>query len=267
VRRLVEVNNRVPATYLLALGATAEGAAAALAAGGVQAVAIGEGTESVRLGEGSLPADALAVMPRAIVQDPASSLVARYADIPPGTKVADLCAAPGGKALAVADRALYTLAADRSESRLLMVKENARRVGRPLGLVVADARQPPLSGVDVVLLDAPCSGTGTLARRPDARWRLRPQSVRELVDVQRQMLHASAELLDAGGLLVYSTCSLEAEENEGQVEAFLASRADFRLESTDAVPAKYLDSAGRLFVTPQDTGFDGAFAARLRKTG
>ena len=265
VRRLVEADNRRPGTYLLPLESDAPAAAATLSAAGLAAEPVGEGTGSLRLGEGVTPAAALAALPRAVVQDPATSLVSRYADVPRGTKVADLCAAPGGKVLAVADRPVYTLAADRSESRLLMVKENARRVGRPLGLVVADARHPPLRGVDVVLLDAPCSGTGTLARRPDARWRLQPESIRGLVEVQRDMLTASAEVVGEGGLLVYSTCSLETEENEEQVDAFLSSHPEFRIEATDAVPARYLDSSRQLSVTPQSAGFDGAFAARLRK--
>jgi 16S rRNA (cytosine967-C5)-methyltransferase len=201
------------------------------------------------------------------VQDAASNLVARYADVSEGMKVADLCAAPGGKTLALADRPIYTLAADRSESRLQMVKENARRVGRPLGLVVADARRPPLSRVDAVLLDAPCTGTGTLARRPDARWRLHPGAVAELATVQREMLDAAADVVADGGLLVYATCSLELEENQDQVDAFLGRHPEFTVEPTDAVAAELLDGEGRLFVTPQDTGFDGAFAARMRKAG
>jgi 16S rRNA (cytosine967-C5)-methyltransferase len=265
VRRLVEADNHRSGTYLLPLEADAPAAAATLAAAGLAAEAVGEGTGSLRLGEGVTPADALAALPRAVVQDPATSLVSLYADVPRGTKVADLCAAPGGKVLAVADRPVYTLAADRSESRLHMVKENARRVGRPLGLMVADARHPPLRGVDVVLLDAPCSGTGTLARRPDARWRLGPESIREMAEVQGDMLRAAAEVVKEGGLLVYSTCSLETEENEGQVEAFLSSHREFRIESTNAVRSRYLDARGQRSVTPQGAGFDGAFAARLRK--
>ncbi len=263
-RALVEVDNRRPATSLLPLEATPADAVALLASQGLAAEVVGEGTGCIRLGEEVSPASALAVLPRAIVQDPASNLVARYADVPRGTKVADLCAAPGGKVLAVADRPVYTLAADRSESRLHMVKENARRVGRPLGLVVADARRPPLRGVDVVLLDAPCSGTGTLARRPDARWRLEVTSIQDLVDVQRGLLDAAAEVVQPGGVLVSSTCSLEFEENEGQVDSFLSRRPDFRMEATDAVPSRYRDGTGRLSVTPHASGFDGAFAARLR---
>jgi len=193
--------------------------------------------------------------------------VAVYADVPQGTKVADLCAAPGGKALAVADRPVYTLAADRSESRLHMVRDNARRVGRPIGLVVADARKPPLSRMDVVMLDAPCTGTGTLQRRPDARWRVSPTSLQELVALQREMLAAAAKLLGHDGILTYSTCSLESEENEQQVDDFLKSHPEFHLAPTDAVPARYLNADGCLSVTPQDSGFDGAFAARMRRIG
>jgi 16S rRNA (cytosine967-C5)-methyltransferase len=265
VRELVEVNNRRPPTFLVPLANTPEEAVATLEGAGLPATAIGGGSPRVQLGEGVAPADALRALPKAIVQDAASNLVARYADVPEGTKVADLCAAPGGKTLAVADRALYTLAADRSESRLHMVKENARRVGRPLGLVVADARRPPLDHVDVVLLDAPCSGTGTFARRPDARWRLAPEDIGELLGVQREMLDAAAAVVAEEGLLVYATCSLEPEENEAQIDAFLARRPDFTLEPTPAVPSEHLDADGRLFVTPWETGSDGAFAARLRR--
>jgi 16S rRNA (cytosine967-C5)-methyltransferase len=266
VRALVESGNQRPATYLLPLDRSASEAVTALASAGIEARLVGEGTGCVRLGEGASAAEALAVLPRAIVQDPASNLVARYADVSRGTKVADLCAAPGGKVLAVADRPVYTLAADRSEPRLHMVKENARRVGRPLALVVADARRPPLHPLDVVLLDAPCTGTGTLARKPDARWRLEPASLRELVDVQREMLDAAAGVVRPGGVLVYSTCSLEREENESQVGAFLERHPEFRIDATDAVPARHLDAKGRLVVTPQASGFDGAFASRLRKS-
>jgi 16S rRNA (cytosine967-C5)-methyltransferase len=265
VRTLVEANNRQPPTFLVPLGLDPKDAAATLVAAGLPAIPIAGVAPRVQLGEGVAPADALHALPEAIVQDVASNLVARYADVPEGTKVADLCAAPGGKTLAVADRPLYTLAADRSESRLHMVKENARRVGRPVGLVVADARRPPLSRVDVVLLDAPCSGTGTFARRPDARWRLTPDDIGELAIVQREMLDAAADVVAEGGLLVYATCSLEPEENQEQVEGFLARRPDFSLEPTAAVPSEHLDAEGRLFVTPWETGSDGAFAARLRR--
>jgi len=265
VRALVEADNARPSVYLVPLEDEPEKAVATLAESGIAAATVGSGTRCVRLGEGASPAEALGVLPCAIAQDPAANLVATYADVPRGTKVADLCSAPGGKALAVSDRPLYTLAVDRSEARLRMVRDNAARTGRALGLAVADALRPPLRPVDVVLLDAPCSGTGTLARKPDARWRLTPASIRELADVQRGLLDAAASVVAEGGLLVYSTCTLEPEENEEQVDAFLERRPDFRLDATDAVPARWRDARGRLFVTPWSSGFDGAFAARLRR--
>lgn len=267
VRSLIEADNSRPTTFVVPLDTDPAVAADRLREVGMGAEPVGEGTRCIRLAEGVGPAAALDVLPATIVQDPAANLVSLYADVPEGTKVADLCAAPGGKVLALADRPIYTLAADRSESRLHMLRDNARRVGRPIGLAVADAREPPLSRVDVVLLDAPCTGTGTLRRRPDARWRVSPSLLRELVELQREMLTAAARLLPRDGILTYSTCSLEIEENEKQVGDFLKSHPDFSLAPTDAVPERYLNSEGCLSVTPQGTGFDGAYAARMRRTG
>lgn len=146
-----------------------------------------------------------------------------------------------------------------------LVRDNAQRTGRRIGMVVADAARPPLRQVDVVLLDVPCTGTGTLRRHPDGRWRLFPRSVDKIVAVQRRMLDASAELVPPGGLLIYSTCSLEPEENAQQISAFLGRWPDFRLDATDAVSDGLRDAMGQLQVLPQETGFDGAFAARLRR--
>ena len=265
VRALVDANNRRPDIHLLALDVDPDEAVRLLARAGISAMPVGAGSDSVRLGTGESPTKALAAIPVAVVQDPAANLVAKYADVPLGTKVADLCAAPGGKVLAVSDRPVYTLAADRSESRIRMVQENAHRTARPMGLVVADALHPPVRGVDVVFLDVPCSGTGTLARHPDARWRVRPETIAELASLQADMLAAAARAVRPGGLLVYSTCTLEPEENTERVEAFLGAFPDFAMEVTDAVPPEYLDARGCLQVSPQDTRFDGAFAARMRR--
>jgi len=265
VRALVEANNGRPNVYLVPLDTDPAEAAATLGDAGMEVEAVGQATRCIRLGSDVAPGAALTVVPHAIAQDPAANLVSVYTDVPTGTIVADLCAAPGGKLLAASGRPFLTLAVDRSEARLRMVRDNAARTERRVGLVVADARRPPLRGVDVVLLDAPCTGTGTLMRRPDARWRLTSGSVREMAELQQEMLVAAAEVVVPGGLLVYSTCTLEPEENEAQVDAFLAAHPDFRVEATDAVPSRYLDDRGRLVVRPQDTGFDGAFAARLRR--
>ncbi len=266
VRRLVEADNRRPTVFMALLAGTPAEAVERLAEAGIEAIEVGEGTKCVRLADGASVRDALAVLPHAIVQDPAANLVSRYADVSRGTIVADLCAAPGGKALALSDRPAKVLAADRSESRIRMVRENARRTGVSMYLVVADALHPPFEQVDAVILDVPCSGTGTLQRHPDARWRLDERSVGELADLQARMLDSAAAVVAPGGLLVYSTCTLEPEENAAQVGSFLERRGDFSLESPTEAAGIYTSSAGHLEVTPQDHGFDGAFAARMRKS-
>ena len=267
VKRLVEANNRRPHVNLVPLEMTPAEALVVLAEADILAREAGAGTDCVRLGHSGSPARALEAIPRAIVQDPAANLVSKYADVPSGTIVADLCAAPGGKVLALSDRPASILAADRSESRIHMVRENARRTARAVSLVVADALRPPLDRADVVLLDVPCTGTGTLARHPDARWRLSPETIADLTDLQDRMLESAAPIVAPGGLLVYSTCTLEPEENEERVHAFLHGHPDFAMDPPDSVPMEHLDAEGQLMVTPQRTGFDGAFAARLRKMG
>lgn len=203
------------------------------------------------------------------VQDPASTLVTQFADIPPDARVADLCAAPGGKTLELSRTASIVVAGDRNLHRTQRLIENLRRVeARNISSIVMDARQPAVREMDAVLIDVPCTGTGTLRRHPDARWRLRVSDLAVMAALQRSILRAAAAVVRPGGLLIYSTCSLEPEENDAQIESFLAERGDWQLEppSEGAVPASVLD-AGRLRVLPQRNGVDGAFAARLRKVG
>jgi len=130
----------------------------------------------------------------------------------------------------------------------------------------SEARFPAIRPVDAVLLDVPCTGTGTFRRHPDARWRLSVSDLAVMAALQRSILAAAATVVAPGGLLIYSTCSLEPEENDAQVESFLRDHPDWRLEPPPegAVPALVLD-AGRLRVLPQRHGADGAFAARLRR--
>jgi len=130
---------------------------------------------------------------------------------------------------------------------------------------VADARQPPLRALGAVLLDAPCSGTGTFARHPDARWRVTPQALAALQRVQRELLEAIGPHVETGGLLVYSTCSLELEENQGQVDRFLDRHPEFVREPAAGVPQSLLSEQGDLLILPQRHGMDGAYAARLRR--
>jgi 16S rRNA (cytosine967-C5)-methyltransferase len=201
------------------------------------------------------------------VQDPAATLVAQYAAVPVGAEVADLCAAPGGKALELARAAAFVVAGDRSLQRVQRMVTNVRRVdARNVFSMVADARTPAIRPVDVALLDVPCTGTGTFRRHPDARWRLKVSDIAVLAATQRIMLRAAATVVKPGGLLVYSTCTLEPEENDAQIESFLRESPEWALEPPPegAVPASVID-AGRLRVLPQRHGVDGAFAARLRR--
>jgi 16S rRNA (cytosine967-C5)-methyltransferase len=267
VKRLIEADNRRPSVCVVPLEADVDEGALKLAEAGIESTMVGKGTRCIELAGGASVVAALAELGPAIVQDPAANLVSVYADVPSGTMVADLCAAPGGKLLALPIRPDLILAADRSESRIRTVRENARRVGRQVALVVADARHPPLRETDVVLIDAPCTGTGTLARHPDARWRLTPESIVEMAALQGDMLAAAADVVRPGGTLVYSTCTLEDEENGGVVSTFLTARPDFRIDDSGVVPMKYRDDLGQLQVLPQQMGFDGSFAARMRRAG
>lgn len=269
VRSLVEANNQAPPLFLRPVGLEAGTAVRRLAEAGVEARTVGGGSGCVRIGEGTDPARALGVV-SAVVQDPGAALVVAYAAPPPGARVADLCAAPGGKALALVPAASYVLAADRSGPRLRLVRQNAERleVGCDrLGIVEARAEEPPVASADLVLVDVPCTGTGTLRRHPDARWRIGPDGPRRMAEVQAGILDGASSAVRPGGLLVYSTCTLEPEENEEIVLAFLERHPTYRVEAGDGVPPSLVDLRGFLRVLPQETGFDGAFAARLRRGG
>ena len=223
------------------------------------------------------------------VQDEAAGLVVTMLGPQPGDSVLDCCAAPGGKTLFAAARMKQQgrlVALDSSASRLRAVAATARSQGiiasdesnneRFLKCVAQDARQYCGNSAaaddyfDRVLVDAPCSGTGVLAKRADLRWRRQPEDVEVLCGLQRELLEAASEVVRPGGLLVYSTCSLEKEENEDIVQEFLSSEAgkEFIVEAPPVgdVPAQCLSDDGMLRMLPHVHGTDGAFAARLRKS-
>jgi 16S rRNA (cytosine967-C5)-methyltransferase len=170
------------------------------------------------------------------LQDEASQLVARVLDVRPGERVLDLCAAPGGKTTLMADRAddnAMIVAADRSASRMATVVATTRlqqlKSIKPVLLnAVAELPFEPRS-FDKVLVDAPCSGTGTLRRNPEIRWRLAAPDIAAFAAVQKQILRRAADAVNPRGRLVYSTCSVEREENEGVIEEFLARNDRFRM--------------------------------------
>lgn len=268
-RRLLAANNTEAPIVARPVHVVREQLEAALESAGVRALEAPLVSDSMVLA-GPIPAlTELGAFKRGLfhIQDPASTLVARYAAIPAGAMVADLCAAPGGKSVELARTAATVFASDASLNRLRRVIENVKRLELDnVHPYVADARTPALRTVDVVLLDAPCTGTGTMRRHPDARWRLKPSDLAVMTALQAMLLASAASLVRPGGLLVYSTCSLEPEENDAQVERFLVEHPSWLLDPPEpgTVPAQVLDD-GLLRVLPQRHGTDGAFAARLRR--
>lgn len=267
-RALVEADNRRPSLYIRPVGIDARTAAARLMEAGIEA-AVEPMSGSVRLGESAAVGAALAVVP-GVVQDPAATLVVGYALGDGVPLVLDLCAAPGGKCLGMAETTTV-VAADRSVERLARLRENRLRLGAAAagvaGIVAADALRPPFRPAPSVLLDVPCTGTGTLRRHPDGRWRVDPEMLASLVGVQQRILEAAVPLVEPGGLLVYATCSLEPEENGDQVDRFVARHEEFERAPAPADTASTALDGEDLVVLPQRHGFDGAFAARLRRKG
>ncbi|MFN0006802.1 MAG: transcription antitermination factor NusB [Planctomycetota bacterium] len=174
-------------------------------------------------------------------------------------RLLDLCAAPGGKTIVLADAGARVLACDSSPPRLLRLRDTLRRLG-PQGRVdlaacsFGDGAKEEV--FDGVLVDAPCSNTGVLAQRPEARWRYGPASQKSLAELQARLLRAGALRVKRGGRLVYSTCSLEVEENGRVVQAFLRDRPEFQLETSFEALPDAGSPAGPV---------DGGFAARLRR--
>jgi 16S rRNA (cytosine967-C5)-methyltransferase len=206
------------------------------------------------------------------VQDAAAAIPARLLGVKPGDAVLDLCAAPGGKTLQLAAAGADVVALDRSAARLKRLEENLVRTGLSAETVVADAAiWDDARTFDAILLDAPCSATGTFRRHPDVLWAARPGDVASLAAVQARILDAAADRLKPGARLVYCVCSLEPEEGEAQVEAFLARRQDMALDRIAAgeggAPAASLTARGTLRLLPhqRNGGQDGFFAARFRK--
>jgi len=204
-----------------------------------------------------------------IVQDPAHALVCRFAAIPRGEFVYDACAAPGGKAVTLEAHGARVLAGDARHERIGRLADTARRAGVEIRCVAADLEAAPVrpASVDAVLVDAPCSATGTMRRHPDARWRLNPTVFARAAARQARLLAAAGPLVRRGGLLIYATCSLEPEENEHVVDGFLSQNPEFaRTSHADgSVPTELRTDAGDFQSLPQRHGIDGAYAARLMR--
>jgi 16S rRNA (cytosine967-C5)-methyltransferase len=202
--------------------------------------------------------------PDGYVQDRSSQWVAAAVGGGPGERVLDVCAAPGGKTTTIARNVAFVVGADRRASRVRLIRANADRLDVDVSLAVADGTSPPFrpSSFDAVLLDAPCSGLGALRRRADARWRIEQRDVEVLARLQGRLLAASARLVRPGGRLIYSVCTLTAQESieHDTPDGFLI----------DADPPE--DGVWRPYgqgwrVLPHDADTDGMVLIRYRRTG
>src|SRR3984885_9539849 len=211
------------------------------------------------------------------VQDAAAALPVRLFGDVTGLRVADLCAAPGGKAAQLAAAGAQGTAVDRSPARITRLEENLKRLSLSAELVCADAAEWNAEPFDAVLLDAPCSSTGTIRRHPDVPWLKQPADIEKLAALQRRLIARASALTKPGGTLIYCTCSLEPEEGEAIVDSLLAENASLQRA---AIAADEVYGRGE-FLTPQGdlrtlpchlpdadsrrAGLDGFYAARLRK--
>jgi len=212
-----------------------------------------------------------------IAQDEAAQLVSLLAAPQPGQFVIDAAAAPGGKTTHLAqlmNDSGSLLGCDVAPGRLKLVRDNARRLGiNSIESHEGDIRKlaAQLPAADLVLLDAPCLGTGTLRRRPDAKWRKNSEQLQELAQLQKELLDAAATLVRPGGALVYSTCSLEVEENEEQARAWMERHPQWVVESAaeycrcDAAMPAVATADGFLQTLPHRHGCDGMFAVKWRR--
>jgi 16S rRNA (cytosine967-C5)-methyltransferase len=211
------------------------------------------------------------------VQDAAAALPVRLLGEVAGLRLADLCAAPGGKAAQLAAAGAHVTAVDRSPARLARLEENLKRLSLTAELVCADVAEWEAQPFDAVLLDAPCSSTGTIRRHPDVPWLKQPADIEKLGGLQRRLIERAVALTKPGGTLVYCTCSLEPDEGEAIVNGLLTHETGVRRAPVDAGEvygrAEFVTQEGDLRTLPchlpdpdsRRAGLDGFYAARLLK--
>ncbi len=205
------------------------------------------------------------------VQDASTALPVLALDPRPGEWILDMTAAPGGKTGYIAEQMQndgFVLAMDRHFSRIKLTRDNMRRLGYTcVRSVAADAFQLPVSReFDRILLDAPCSGFGVLSKRVDLKWKRTLQDIQNMKRIQLGLLEVAAHTVKPGGVVVYSTCTIELEENDRVVEAFLENHPEFQLDNlTPFIPEKYLDGPYFVRTFPHKHPMDGSFVARLKR--
>jgi 16S rRNA (cytosine967-C5)-methyltransferase len=209
-------------------------------------------------------AASMTVRPDGYVQDASSQWVAAAVEAAAGERILDACAAPGGKATALAAAGASVVAADVRPARVRLIVDNVERLGLgDVAPVAADATNPPFGAAtfDAVLIDAPCSGLGALRRRPDARWRIGPADLGELAELQRRILAASAPLVRSGGRLVYSVCTLTSEESIDH-----PTPAGFDIDDREPPDGAWSRFGHGWRVLPHEADTDGMVLLRYRRT-
>lgn len=270
---LLQANNAPAPLYFRLNGPQEEGQSLEIEGLELKAAGPLPGYYAASDGEGFFRSSAFATG-RFAIQDINAGLPAALLDPQPGECVLDLCSAPGGKAVqlgAAVGADGCVVAADLSCDRLRRVRENADRLHLGnIPLLVQDARTPGLSpGLSFprILVDVPCSATGTLGRNPDARWSRDPAQLPDLLKRQREIISRGFSLLSPGGSLVYSTCSLEREENDDLIERFLRETPDAELEPAERFFPDCTWATRFIQTLPGRESGDGIFAARIRKRG
>lgn len=204
------------------------------------------------------------------VQDESAALPVMLLDPRPGDRVIDMCAAPGGKTTYIAEMMENrgeVVAVDKYENKLRLIRKGCDRLGITcVRTVVDDSRTAVLEPADRIIVDAPCSGLGTLRKKPDMKWKRQSEDITNLALIQADLLENAARLLRPGGILVYSTCTTEPEENRDQIRAFLGRHPEFTTEDAGLIVNKAVVSEeGFVETYPHRHHVDGSFAVRLVK--